>query len=191
MLDRVPTKQERKPLSAQCVTADHEACGHRPLGIQGESTGIKVHRWVVTVVLCACECHAACELAAPESVPESLWVEQCSCPGRAAEVERRAAQKRERAERREQTRTVMAQARPEPGTSREDIRASVLQALQDRDLAWTPRRIDATVDALALAAGHRALVLPRIVGRTAMKLWKLRRAMTGAATDAQPPSESN
>jgi len=193
MLARVPTKQERKPVSAQCVTADHDACGHRPLGIQGENTGIKGQRWVVTVVLCSCECHAQCELAAPESVRESLWAEQCSCPGRAAEVERRAARKRERAERREQTRAVMAQARPEPGTSRHQIRANVLQALQDHNLTWTPGQIDAAVDTFDATLGHRALVIPRIVARTALLGWKQRRHRpeAGDATDADPPSESN
>jgi hypothetical protein len=126
-------------------------------------------------MLCACDCHAQCELAAQEFVPESGWAEQCSCPGRAAEVERRAARKRERAEQREQLRAVMAQARPAPGASREEIRANVLRALHDRDLTWSPTRIDAAVDSLATGAGHPALVLPRILGRTARRLWKLRR----------------
>jgi hypothetical protein len=173
------------------MTADHEVCGHRPLGIQGENTGVKGSRWTVTVSLCGCECHAQCDLAAPEFAPESVWAEQCSCPGRAAAVERRAARKQERAERREQTRAVMAQARPGRGTSRDDIRAGVLQALQDHDLTWTQGQIDAAVDALATAAGHPALVLPRSLARTALRSWKVWRTVTdtGSATGTDPPSE--
>jgi hypothetical protein len=147
----------------------------------------------MTVVLCTCECHAACDLAAPESVPESAWAEECSCPGRAAEVGRRAAQNRERAEGREQTRAVMTHARPEPGTSREDIRAGILQALRDRDLTWTPAQIDAAADTFAATLGHRLLIIPRIVARTALLGWKQRRNPThaGDATDPDPSSGSN
>jgi hypothetical protein len=181
------------PSSRQCTTGDHDACGHRPLGIQGENTGAKGHRWTITVTLCGCECHAQCDLAAAESVSESVWAEQCSCPGRVAEAERRAARKREREERREQTRAVMAQAQPEPGTSRDDIRASVVQALHDRDLTWTPGQIDAAVDTLAASLGHPALIVPRILGGVALRGWKQRRNARGAgsATDSDPPSESN
>jgi hypothetical protein len=85
----------------------------------------------------------------------------------------------------------MAQAQPERGASRDDIRDAVLQALQDHDLTWTQGQIDAAVDALATGAGHPALVLPRILGQTAMRLWKLRRAVAdaGSATDTDSPSE--
>ena len=78
------------------MTGDHPTSGHRPLGIQGESTGIKGQRWTITVTLRGCACHAHCDLATEESVPESVWAEQCSCPGREAEVERRAVRKQER-----------------------------------------------------------------------------------------------
>jgi hypothetical protein len=186
------TTPRKTSTSVPCMNANHDACGHRPLGIRGENTGIKGRKWTVTVILCGCACHAACELAAAESVPESVWADQCSCPGRAAEVERRAARKRERAERREQTRAVMAQARPEPGASRDSIRAGVLQALHDHDLTWTPRQIDTAVGALAGGLGHFALVIPRIVARTALLGWKQRRNPPGAGstTDTDPPSES-
>jgi hypothetical protein len=143
------TTPRARAASVQCMRADHDACGHRPLGIRGENAGDKGGRWTVTVSLCGCACHAACDLAAAEFVTESVWAERCSCPGRDAEVARRAMRKRERAERREQTRAVMEQARPERGTSREDIRAGVLEALHDHNLTWTPGQIDAAMGALA------------------------------------------
>jgi hypothetical protein len=128
------------------------------------------------VVLCGCTCHAHCALAAEEYVLESAWAERCSCPGVAAEVARRAARQRERAERRDATRAVLAQARPEPGTSRETIRANVLQALEERGMTWTPGQIDATVVTLGAGTGRRALAVPRIVAGLALGSWKRKRA---------------
>jgi len=86
----------------------------------------------------------------------------------------------------------MAHARPARGASRDDIRASVLQALQDLELTWTPSQIDAAVGALAGGLGHFALVIPRIVARTALLGWNQRRNARGArsAADPDPPSES-
>jgi hypothetical protein len=185
-------KAQLLPTSAQCMKGDHPVCGHRPLGIQGENAGVKGERWTITVSLCGCECHAQCDLAAKELVAESVWAEQCTCPGRAAEVERRAAKARERAERREATRAVMAQARPEPGASRDAIRAGLLQALHDHDQTWTPGQIDAAVETLGASLGHRLLIVPRIVTRVALLGWKQRRNARRAesATDPDPPSES-
>ena len=164
------------PTSGQCLKAEHDTCGHRPLGIQGENTGIKGRRWEITVVLCACMCHADCAMAAAESVPESEWAERCSCPGVAAEVQRRAARQRDRAERRDEIRAVLAEARPDPGAPRETIRANLVRALEERDMTWTPERIDATIVTLTAGAGHKALAVPRIVAGLALARWKRKQA---------------
>ena len=170
------TSPHAAPISAQCRDGNsHDGCGHRPLGIHGANTGPKGQRWKISVSLCGCACHAACHLAAAESVPEVVWSEQCSCPGRETEVERRATRNLERAERRDQMRTVLAQARPDGEASRDEIRARVERALREHDLTWTPGQIDAAVNALAASRGHRALVVPKVIGRMALQSWKRRR----------------
>jgi hypothetical protein len=159
----------------QCTTGEHATCGHRPLGVHGENSGAK-GAWTITVGLCGCDCHATCPLAAPESVPESTWAERCTCPGVQPEVERRATRQRERAAEREVVRSILAQARPQPGDSKDAIRVRLLRVLDERAVTWPPSRIDATVDALDASTGHPLLVVPRFAARAAARAWRARRS---------------
>jgi hypothetical protein len=77
--------------SRSCVSGAHESCGHLGHG------SMLSHDGRLVLMLCRCDCHAACALATGVPlVPQAIWVGLCTCPGtelaeaRLAEAEREA-----------------------------------------------------------------------------------------------------
>jgi hypothetical protein len=82
--------------SGHCLRQGHAGCPHFA-GLHG--TTVLWRPWQrrgagLTYVVCDCDCHSACPLAARRTVSREAWREGCTCPGAAAvrETQDRAAE---------------------------------------------------------------------------------------------------
>ena len=76
--------------SGHCLRQGHASCPHFA-GLHGTPHLWRPWQWraaSLTYVVCDCDCHSACPLAAQRTVSRKLWREGCTCPGAALVRER-------------------------------------------------------------------------------------------------------
>jgi hypothetical protein len=126
-------------LSFFCESGDHEDCAHK-FGVAASLRGTNSR-----AMLCACECHASCPLAAFREVPEEEWEATCTCPGSAAGRVRDGQVRGEIAGMQERHREVMSSIDLGRDKTPEQIRALILDAYAQRgweapsDFEWLSR----------------------------------------------------
>jgi hypothetical protein len=64
--------------SSACASGAHRDCGHCRMGMRRRASRDRLES---TVVLCGCDCHAACALAGRAPVSLTVWQQLCVCPG--------------------------------------------------------------------------------------------------------------
>lgn len=135
--------------SDACAANEHEECGHVRVGIRRPSAG----QIQSMIMLCRCDCHASCSVAAQTAVYLTVWQHLCGCPGgsryRAWKEDpeepwpgaQEAWEKTRRSHvlsmsaRREARRAAQASA---PGRTREQVREIYAAELQARDQELPP-----------------------------------------------------
>jgi hypothetical protein len=188
---------ERSHLTPACLRGGHETCPHG-LGVGGGLNPRRL-RLEFGMALCACTCHARCPLAdGRRAVKPSLWREECTCPGAAAERARQAAtgtdlpdfeqimaEKRHQSElRREAGRVVRAAA---AGKSRDEIRDMLIAEFRARGLDVPPEHIlEANVDAIMGNYGPSVRAAGRAFAQMADGAAQIVRLFRGSG----PPSDS-
>lgn len=149
--------------SRHCAAGKHQVCGHVGVAFRRPMDGMAALQ--STIVLCRCDCHAACPLTGWEQVLLTAWQELCECPGAAFQRtwkediddpwrgarEQRERQRRAERERKEAHRQAFEAAREAaPGKTRPEVRELYLAELRARggpDPTYGPL-LEAVVDAL-------------------------------------------
>lgn len=122
----------------------HAACSHQ-LGVGG-GVNLTARRVEFGVLLCRCDCHAACALAGRFTAPLTDWVESCSCPGaqherelwREAAAARSESDERKRADHQSRQDALNAVAAESRGKTREEVRGLLINEFRSRALDVPP-----------------------------------------------------
>jgi hypothetical protein len=145
--------------SSDCDDGRHIECGHR-LGNVGH-----LFRKVETpqITLCQCDCHSSCPIASDEAIPESVWYQQCSCPGAEESKQQHRAWAEERATRKRTTQEICSTV-DATGKGRAEIRAELELAYRRRGIEPNPYELDGISSAMEAASGPSLLAVPRMLG---------------------------
>jgi hypothetical protein len=138
-------------LTSQCRSGAHSRCMH----LDASAGGIpKRLRDGIRIMLCGCDCHAACPLTGYDQVSDREWEASCSCPG--AELARNIYRRRNEDTERLRAAIDVVQARAE-GKTRPEIRQMLIAELR-RGSRTLPAAgsIDAAVDRIARQSEHTA-----------------------------------
>lgn len=115
-------------------------------------------------VLCQCECHANCPVASDEPVPMESWRTQCNCPG-AAEAQLQQAESERASElRKQQVGEILAGVDRSRARSRDEFRAELERAYEDRGIEPQTYELDGHAGVLQAACGPKHLQGVRVLG---------------------------
>jgi hypothetical protein len=143
-----------------CQEDEHVDCGHQ----YGQRARLFGKQPEANAVLCRCECHVGCPLAADEYVPMAQWIAECTCPGAVEAKAWHVEYDRATEEREAHVKEIRASIEIVGTKSRSDYRSELERAYEARGIEPTPYELDMAAGLMEAASGPAYLAGARVVG---------------------------